>query len=268
MTIVTPKTSLPLKTFINKGSYEQRLKYAQELNAKFYEKIKTKIVNGFVSAEDYYTTMKEIIPEINFKIDEYKSSGFFDNVEAQTVIETDENNHATGFSIQLPFAMYQCKNIKIRNLIPVKNFYLAMHENFHLFAEICLPKHIARQDFNSNREGDLYENLIYASEDKKFDSNEKLHWERTLKKGLESLSLKKRIDFLQTCRYRLIEEKLAWEECKKYSDKNFDNAQFYFDEKIKIIETLLYKQIKKVRNEHKPSFWSYLSKCFLKKVGR
>ena len=45
---VTPKTRLPLKTFINNGTYQQRIKYAQELNAKFYEKIKSKVVDNFI----------------------------------------------------------------------------------------------------------------------------------------------------------------------------------------------------------------------------
>ena len=100
---VTSKTALPLKTFVSKGSYEQRLKYAQELNTKFFEKIKSKAVDNSVTPKDYYTTLKELIPEIDFKVNKYIKTWLFDNTKAQTTVEVDKHDRATSYTLEIPY---------------------------------------------------------------------------------------------------------------------------------------------------------------------
>ena len=66
---------------------------------------------------------------------------------------------------------------------------------------------------------------------------------------LNSLYVGLSIDKRETnnCRYRLLEEKLAWDESKKYATKNINSKHFFFEEKIKIIEKMLYKLINEAR---------------------
>lgn len=248
---VTPRTKLPLKTFINNGTYQKRIKYAQDLNAKFFEKIKNKIVDNSVSPKDYYTTLKELIPSISFIIEEYESKGLFDGTKAQTVIEIDEYDRATKYILQLPYTLHKYENTPQKR-IDLDKFYLAMHENFHLFASICNPKHVIKQDFNSKLEAVIYKYTMYSDLHSKFGRSEKKSWKDTLENNIEPLSISEQINFLQNCRYRLLEEHLAWNESKKYATTKVINSNhFHFEEKIKIIEKLLYKLIKKARKENK-----------------
>ena len=239
---VTPKTHLPLKTFMNKGSYEQRLKYAQELNAKFYERIKTKIVDNSVFPKDYYTTLKELIPGIKFSVKSYEKEGLFDSTKAQTIVEVDKYDRATSYTLEIPYTKFD-----IGEKISIDKFYLAMHENFHLFASICNPKHVTRQDFNSKLEAIIYKFQMYNDLENLFGRHEKKSWKKNLEINMQPLSISEKINFLQNCRYRLLEEKLAWDESKKYATKNINSKHFFFEEKIKIIEKMLYKLINEAR---------------------
>ena len=249
---VTPKTRLPLRTFINKGTYQQRLEYAQKLNAKFYEKIKNKIADNSISPKDYYTTLKELIPKINFMVEEYNKKGIFDGTKAQMIVQIDKYDCANKFFLQIPYTLHRYEDSAPQKRIDLSKLYLAMHENFHLFAAICNPKHTARQDFNSQLEADIYKYTMYSDLPSKFEFKEKREWKKNLEKNIQPMAISEKINFLQNCRYRLLEEKLAWNESKKYSTTKKINVEyFHFEEKIKIIEKLLYKLIKEARKEIK-----------------
>ena len=245
---VTPKTRLPLKTFVNKGTYQQRLEYAQNLNAKFFKIIRTKMSKDSVSLSDYYRTLKDLIPNINFNIAEYIRKGFLDGTKAQTVINIDKHERATKFTLEIPYTF--CEYIKsgksnFDKRIHMDDFYLAMHENFHLLASVSNPKHLTRQDFNSQLEADIYKYTMYSDIPSKFGFKEKREWKKNLKENIQPMTISEKINFLQNCRYRLLEENLAWNESKKYTTlKEVNVEHFHFEEKIKIIEKLLYKLIK------------------------
>ena len=129
-----------------------------------------------------------------------------------------------------------------------------MHENFHLFASICNPKHTVRQVFNSKIEAFIYNYQMYNDFESRFGRQEKQSWGENLEKNIQTLSVSEQINFLQNCRYRLLEEKLAWDESKKYAKKGINSNRFFFKEKIQIIEKLLYKIIKKARKQTRINF--------------
>ena len=61
---------IPLKDFISKGSYQERIEHAKKLNAQFYEAIQSKMFEGMLSVDEFKKTLQENLPEnikFNFK---------------------------------------------------------------------------------------------------------------------------------------------------------------------------------------------------------
>lgn len=244
---------LPLKTFNNRGSAQNRLEFAKELNAKFYEKLKSKIKYDSVSVGDYANVLEEVLPENILAEIHIKEKTLFDQYAGKLIIEGDEKNGVTSYILVLPYKKFIPKMNETEGdtkRILVDDFCIAMHENFHLFSSISNPKFVIRQLFKSKNESYVYKNYMYTNLHNSFNFLDKFRWKNGLKSFLKTLSIEDRINFLQNCRYRLTEENLAYKEGAKYGKNKFDIQYFYFEEKIKILEKQLYRSIQKARKEN------------------
>ena len=243
---ITNSVAIPLKDFIGKGSCQERIKHAQKLNELFYNKLEAKMVEGTIPVEEYKKTLQEVLPEnIKFYLKTYiKRLLCIDNAYVSMII--NNYDEAEKFEIQIPSR----KNLFEKRVINKKDSHLFMHEMFHLFVEMANPKFIARCNFNDT-EYNFYQNWIYTRNSSKFKLKDRQKWEKALKEYLSYKNLEKQIDFLQNCRYRLLEEKLVYYEGKKFGGNNCMSQDFHFDKKIKIIKKLLYKAIQKARKKNK-----------------
>ena len=242
---VQNSVKIPLKFFINKGSQKERIEYAQKLNEHFYQAIQAKMVCNALSVDEYKRTLKEVLPEnIKFNFKTYVKK-FLGHDDAYVLTITNKYNEAEKFEIQIPCR----KNASGERTIDKKDNKLSMHETFHMFVEMSNPKFIARCDFNDT-EYRFYESWIYNRNYSKFNLKKNLEWNKKLKEFLAHKKTEKQIDFLQNCRYRLLEEKLAYKEGEKYGKDSCMLEAFHFDKKTKIIKKILYKTIKKARKEN------------------
>ena len=55
---------LPLKDFVGKGSYQERIEHARKLNAQLYEAIQAKMHNGVLSVDEYKKTLQECLVSV------------------------------------------------------------------------------------------------------------------------------------------------------------------------------------------------------------
>ena len=72
-----------------------------------------------------------------------------------------------------------------------------------------------------------------------------------LENHLELMNDFYKINFLQYCRYSLLDEKIAYEEGSKYFIHATNSKNYFFDEKIKMIENLIKETINNVRKNQK-----------------
>jgi hypothetical protein len=148
---------IPLKDFIGKGSLNERIEHAQNMNAQFYQAIQGKMLYGVLPVDEYKKTLKEVLPEnikINFKTYVKK---FLGHDDAYVSMITNNYNEAEKFEIQIPCR----KNTNGEKEIDKKDNKLSMHETFHMFVEMANPKFIARCNFNDT-EYKFYQDWIYT----------------------------------------------------------------------------------------------------------
>lgn len=249
---ISSTARIPLKTFNNSGSVQQRIEYAKNLNAKFYEKLKTKIKYESISVKDYAKVLEEVLPENILAELHIKEKSLFNEYAGRLLIDGDEKNGVTNYILVLPYKKFIPKKNETEEdakRILLDDMCIAMHENFHLFSSICNPKFVTRQLFYSQKENYIYKNYMYTNLHNNFNFINKLRWKNGLKGFLKTLSTEDRINFLQNCRYRLTEENIAYQEGAKYGENKFNTKYFYFEEKIKIIEKQLYKTIQEARKD-------------------
>ena len=248
MVKVNNSVKIPLKEFLGKGSYEKRIEHAKEINAQFYQVVESKMLNGMLPVNEYKKTLQEFLPSnIKVKFKTYVKK-FLGQDDAYVTTLMNDNDELDKFEIQIPCREY----INKQRVIEKKDNNVSMHEMLHLFFAISNPKHTVRSCFNST-EYKFYEANIYTNMHSQFKLKDRLKWKKNLMQFLAKKSYKTQIDFLQNSRYRLLEEKLAYLEGEKYGNPDYMSKFFYFDEKIKIIEKMLYKTIKKARKENKKS---------------
>lgn len=235
---------LPLETLINKGSYKQRLAYAQELNAKLYNMTQAQVVDGTIHRVDFLDNIKKLLPQNIKIIFSTYTKKLLGNDYAYVTPLTNYLDDVEGMIVRIP-----CREKEgYSKVIDNRDLAITMHETFHLFASLANPKHTTRIHFNNN-ENKFYNRYIYSKTYSKFNLKEKLRWKQKLTDFLKDKKVENKINFLQNCRYRLIEENLAYKEGEKYGNKNYMSKYFYFEEKIKIIERELYKTIQKARKD-------------------
>ena len=238
---------LPLKDFIGKGSYQERIEHAKKLNAQFYTLLQSKAQDGLVLKSDFANLLKKVLPpNIDILLSTYVKK-FLGNEGAYVLPLTDEHDEVVErMALRIPTR----KLFDNTRVFDKRDANVIMHETFHLFASLANPKLVARITF-TQKEVKFYNGYIYTNMHSKFGIRDRFNWKKGIKEFLGRKNLETQINFLQNCRYRLLEEKLAYAEGDKYGNPNSMNKFFYFEEKIKIIEKMLYKTLKKVRKENK-----------------
>lgn len=246
---------LPLN--IVKGSYEQRINLAKAFNEKFYSCLTKEFKTKDVMPDVFEKHLKDITGnKITFKIFDSTDEPFVANVFLG--VNPKNHNEADRFNIYLPLNRFD-KSISLND---TSTF---MHELFHFFCEITNPKHsqrvILKYDKNlPQRTERFYHKYLYDK-----NTNLKELQKKTLPKFLKNFSDDEKIDILQSCRYRLTEEMLAYQEGAKYYDKiqddhrdliyekfTCDNGESYqFQEKIDILKTFLKDVLAQARSKNK-----------------
>ena len=238
---------LPLKDFIGKGSYQERIEQAKKLNAQFYTSLQSKAQDGVVLKSDFANLLEKVLPSnIDILLSTYVKK-FLGNEDAYVLPLTDEQDEVVErMALRIPTRKLS-DNTRV---FDKRDAHVIMHETFHLFASLANPKHVARITF-TEKENKFYNGYIYTNMHSKFKFKERFKWKKGLEDFLSSRSFDRQINFLQNCRYRLLEEKLAYQEGEKYGNSDYMSKFFFFDEKKKIVEKLLYKTIKRARKENK-----------------
>lgn len=249
------KNSLPLK-FI-KGSANERLEYAKNLNASFYKKIMPKFKYWEVKQDTFVKTINKVLPsKINVNVFDVKTLNDDSVLGLATpfVFVTPSKIKLVKYDLHLP--MYEDnKNI------PLSRIYIFMHELTHFFYGLSSPKHIVRNvkcaiNNIDEKTGMIYEDFLYS----KKKPNKYLLQSIIIPNKLKNLTDSQKIDFLQNARYSLMEEKLAYKEGQKYYLKMLesqgildsvehktDGSEYYFDEKIEILNDLLANELNRQR---------------------
>lgn len=247
---VKPLVKLPLETLAGKGSYTQRLNYARQLNSRFFEEIKPKIKNNGITFSDYKEVLTNILPtKIKFNVVKLSKNLAKQGIGGMLIVNGSlDNDIAESMTIMLPLSeAYDSKENKKYKYISRKHFGTVAHENLHFFLRISNPKHISRSDFANDKDEDFYNKNLYKSEPLYYFGIFEIKFIRKLFKFLKNKDLEQRINFLQTCRLQLEEEKLAFIEEEKFGQYNRFIDFYHFNEKLSILEIFLYQNLKKAR---------------------
>lgn len=242
---IKSSAKLPIETFWQRGSYDQRLEYARKLNAKFFNLTKDEFKKGSISVIDYKKALSSILPE-NIKIHVANISK--NEIEKRTrayVSYNITNDNVNYTTVYFPYMNKHGKKNKNARISADLKGTIA-HENFHIFAGLANPKHLARNNSFLNKDYEIYEECLYGPHAKISPSRIKLFI-----KHLNSKSTEEKIDFLQSCRYHLLEENFAFMEEDKYQYRKYPTPEYSFVEKIIILEKLLAFYLKKARYQNK-----------------
>ena len=246
---VLQTAKFPLK--ICKGSYEERIALAKDLNKKFFNEISQKFKTNEITFDVFTKTLKENTPEkIQIEVNEYgtKKGG---------CTSFKLNKSQNGIEGLLMFFETNSYNKGIRLL----NTDITLHETFHYFSHLANPKHTARvckmyEKGLLDKTENFYKEHLYTR--KELNINK---LKENLDQFLKDFTLQDQIEFLQNSRYRMIEEYNAFDEGYKYLDKIQDEhsnlicekiygrekEEYNFPEKIKIVTDKLKEVIDKNR---------------------
>lgn len=225
---------LPLK--ICKGTYQERLSLAKQLNATFFENISKKYLTKEISIDIFEKTLKESTPtKIDVTVNNYWTKG------GKTSFMLNETGNAIkGFIISLEKNPY-------RKGLAMLNTDITLHESAHYFSHLTNPKHTARvakmyEKGLLDKTEQFYKENLYTKKDfQKEELSEKLD------KFLTQFSPEEQINFLQNSRYRMIEEYNAFEQGYKYLDEIQDRHPDLICEKIYAGEKEVYKFPEKIK---------------------
>ncbi len=236
---------------ICKGSYEEKIALAKNLNQKFFNQISQKFKTNEISLDVFTKTLKENTPEkIQIEVNEYGS-------KKGGCTSFKLNKDKSGIEGLLMFLETDSYNKGIRLL----NTDITLHETFHYFSHLANPKHTARvgkmyEKGLLNKTEEFYNIHLYTRK----ELNEE-EFRENLNNFLKDFTLQDQIEFLQNSRYRMIEEYNAFDEGYKYLEKIQDEhpnlicekiygrekEEYNFPKKIKIITDKLKEVIDKNR---------------------
>lgn len=235
-------SQLPLKKA--KGTVQQRLQKAIDINDKFFDSIEDDLLKKDVTTIQYKRKLKKAIgAPISIEIEEKTlRNSMPKGSETKLCIQLNDEMQQ-GYGMVLPLNFFT-KRISGRN---VRYF---MHENLHVLERILNPKYNARNISMLNKGYDMetinsfFLEKIYTKE---------LFKAEDLNKFLKGKKTQEKIDTLQHFRYSLLLEKHAHEyvnnNIQKFSKvllrgegsvgvKN-SVSDYHFDEKLKILEAKL-----------------------------
>ena len=99
---INPSARLPLKTFVDKGSYQQRIEYAKKLNEKFSTILQERMINGQIEPYEYKKILEEILPENIRIIFKTYIRKFLGQDNAYVAVSTNNYDEADKIEIQIP----------------------------------------------------------------------------------------------------------------------------------------------------------------------
>lgn len=234
-----------VKSSLVSGSYIERLDRAKALNRSFFKLVSSRATADSLSYKDCKEIFHTLLPK-DTKIHVNKLGKKEQNAGTAGAMYFNKNYNKYSYILELPIVKKNNARTNEKDLyICLSDFHVLAHENFHLFSTILNPKHAARDKF-SNKDYMIYRKLFYKKMDVFFDFVEKFLWRLKVNEALKEKTKTEKIDFLQNCRYRLIEEDLAYKEEQKFI-KHKDVEYYFFEDKIKIIERMIHKLIKQKR---------------------
>ncbi len=250
---ISPDVKLPLN--LSKGSYSERLKNAQKLTDKFFDKISGAFTEKDISPDVFEKTIKDVLPsKVNYKLG--SSNG--KDLEGAVVLCTSEKkpSEISLYKIYFPTNPYDGK-------ISIYKTDSFMHEMFHFFCEIFNPKHTAKAAELAESRFRYYDDFFYNEYLYNKHCNDLNNLKDVLLPDiLKNMPISEKILFLQNSRYRLLEEVKAWENGHKYGVKNQelhkdlipevvyvdDGCEFQLKEKLQIVTEALKTVFKEARN--------------------
>lgn len=239
-------TFLPLS--LAKGTLQQRLQKAKELNLKFYDDLQYEYVKREVKPSAFKRVLKETAgSKIRIDLFDMTSAEFS---KAAMAIRILANEKIKGFSFYLPFN-------PVTGKIPQKAQFTFLTETQKFFNAILNPKFLTRKIAVINKHPDPSKKALAFY-------SQKLEGSAVLKKeDLQEFLLDKKADekinILQILRYALIEEKalqqaaydidkhIEKKEHLKFVNKNYDLTPCRYDEKLALLNETLAKTIKEAR---------------------
>ncbi len=218
MIIISQTIKLPLE--ICKGSYKDRINLAKELNSKFFDEINKKFTQKTITFDMFEKTLKNSTPtNVNITVKPFDKKG------GVTCLCVDDQSNNLGYLIRI-------EKRQMMDGLGILDTEIALHETMHYFLNLTNPKHNARalKMFYSktlDKTEKFYRDNLYTRNEFNKENTQK-----ALSEFLKQLNTEEQIDFLQSSRYRLIEEYNAYDEGYKYLDKIQDSHPELICEKI------------------------------------
>lgn len=245
------------------GSVEGRYKYAQKLTEQFYNQVKDEFGHHDVTHKTIKQVyLKVLPPHKRIEVEKLENDAY---IKGSVYVGSNKKGNIEGYGVRLKPNYYS--NVKGLGL---QEFGTLMHESDHLFSMFTNPKYVQRMIImNINR----YRNKKYFNFfDKELQSVKKRNrkdfipvLQKKLEKFFKNLSADQKINTLQEFRYRLINERNAYQTGNYYQaaieeyhpnvlsqkTKPQDIRMFHFDEKIQVISEMLKNAIKTEREKLK-----------------
>ncbi len=215
---ISQTAKLPLE--ICKGSYKDRISLAKELNSKFFDEINKKFTQKTISYDLFEKTLKDSTPaNIDISVQPFDKKG------GVTCVGFDQDQDIAGYLIRI-------EKRPMMDGLGILDTEVALHETMHYFSSLTNPKHNAKT-LKMITSGTIAKTEKFYR-DNLYTRNEfnKENTQKALSEFLKQLNTEEQIDFLQSSRYRLIEEYNAYDEGYKYLDKIQDSHPELICEKI------------------------------------
>ncbi|MBS6602560.1 MAG: hypothetical protein KH301_02225 [Brachyspira sp.] len=254
---------IPISQIKPNGSPEGRYKHAQNLMTDFYNNIKDEFGTHDVPLEKIKKAYLKVLPS-HKRLEVHKLPQYTPN-DGSVYIGMNKKRNIEGYIVNLKPNYYG-----IVQGLGLQEFGTLMHESDHLFSYFTNPKYVKRIII-------MCENGYRDKNYFKFFDNELQSVKKQNRKDLKSVLYKKlekyfknkssaqKINTLQDFRYRLINERNAYNTGNTYQSMIEDYHpgilsqktspvkvnRFYFDEKIEVISNMLKNVIRTEREKLK-----------------
>ncbi len=254
---VLKTAKFPVNQFKGQGSPDGRYKYAQKLTADFYNSVKDEFGTYDVKLSKIKKLYLKLLPPQK----RIEVSGLGNNINAtgRVMIGSNKKGNVEGYFVQI-------KPNAITKALSLQEFGTLMHETDHLFSYFTNPKYTQRV-IEMTIKG--YRNKKYHQFfDKELQSAKKQNRKdlipvltKKLEKYFKNKTNDEKINTLQDFRYRLINERNAYNTGNFYQNaieeyhpnvlsqktEPINTKKFYFDEKIELISKMLKNTIQEER---------------------
>lgn len=243
------------------GSVKGRYKYAQTLMTEFYNTIKDEFGTQDVSLEKVKKAYLKVLPP-HKRLEIHKLPQGAPN-DGSVYIGMNKKRNIEGYIVNLKPNYYG-----IVQGLGLQEFGTLMHETDHLFSYFTNPKYVKRiiimceKGYRDKNYFKFFDNELQSVK-KQNRNNLKTILYKKLEKYFKNKSLDEKINTLQDFRYRLINEKNAYNTGNHYQEaieayhpgilsqktEPLPVRKFYFDEKLKVISNMLKETLQSERKK-------------------